>query len=43
MFVSRFSAKVNDDFSVEDRGVYIQEGNGCEGPIGPESNGGWMR
>ena len=35
MLVSRFCVKVSD-FAVDDRGVNIQEGNGCERVIARE-------
>ena len=38
--VSRFCVKVSDDFAVDDRDFDIHEGNGCEGAIARELNGG---
>ena len=40
MLVSRFCVKVSDDFAVDERDVDIQKGNGCEGAIARELNGG---
>ena len=36
MLVSRFCAKVSDDFAFDDIDVNIQEGNGCERVIARE-------